>query len=132
MHHKPFKDALTATALLLSATLCFAADNGAVASAAKAGTAKAPVDGSKQSKATPPKVKTVDINNAGKAELKTLPGIGGAEADKIVAGRPYLSKADLVTDNVLPRDVYEKIKGRVIVKRNKDTDAKLENLRKAR
>ena len=64
--------------------------------------------------------------------MKTLPGIGGAEADKIVAGRPYLSKADLVTDNVLPRDVYEKIKGRVIVKRNKDTDAKLENLRKAR
>lgn len=131
MHHKLFKSALTATALLLSANLCFAADNAAAASATKAVSEQATVQG-KQSKARPAKVKTVDINNAGKAELKTLPGIGGAQADKIIAGRPYLSKADLVTDNILPGAVYEAIKGRVTVGRNKNTDAKIEKLRKAR
>jgi len=50
--------------------------------------------------------KLVNINDASRAELKSLPGIGDAEAEKIVAGRPYLSKADLVTKNVLATGVY--------------------------
>lgn len=41
------------------------------------------------------KIKLVDINSAGKKELKTLPGIGDTDADKIIAGRPYGSKAHL-------------------------------------
>lgn len=62
--------------------------------------------------AVPPKL--VDINRAGKAELKTLPGIGDAEADKIIAGRPYLSKADLVTKGLIPAGIYQSNRHRMI------------------
>jgi DNA uptake protein ComE-like DNA-binding protein len=53
-----------------------------------------------------PKVKLVDINAASKAALKKLPGITDADADKIVANRPYGSKAWLVTHNVIPEKTY--------------------------
>ena len=56
----------------------------------------------------------IDINRATRAQLKGLPGIGDAEADRIVAGRPYLSKADLVSNKVLPAGVYLSIKNRVV------------------
>jgi competence protein ComEA len=58
----------------------------------------------------------VDINSASKAELKTLPGIDDALATKIIAGRPYLSKAFLLTHHVIPVRVYEKIRRQIIAK----------------
>jgi DNA uptake protein ComE-like DNA-binding protein len=59
-------------------------------------------------------IKLVDINSASRQELKTLPGIGDAEADKIIAGRPYLTKVDLVTKNVLPQGPYVSLKDRIV------------------
>lgn len=56
----------------------------------------------------------IDINSASKAQLKTLAGIGDAEADKIVAGRPYNSKADLVTRNLIPAGVYQSNRHKMI------------------
>ncbi len=56
----------------------------------------------------------IDINGASLDQLKTLPGIGDAEAKRIVAGRPYLSKASLVTEHVLPAGVYQAIRHRII------------------
>jgi DNA uptake protein ComE-like DNA-binding protein len=56
----------------------------------------------------------IDINSASRARLKTLPGIGTAEAERIVAGRPYLSKASLVTDRIIPAGVYQEIRHRII------------------
>jgi DNA uptake protein ComE-like DNA-binding protein len=61
-------------------------------------------------------VKLVDINSASRAELKTLPGIGDAEADRIIKARPYLSKAELVTKNVMPEGVYVALKKQIIAK----------------
>jgi competence protein ComEA len=58
--------------------------------------------------------KLVDINSASKAELKTLQGIGDAEAEKIIAGRPYLSKADLVTKGLIPAGIYQSNRHRII------------------
>jgi DNA uptake protein ComE-like DNA-binding protein len=61
-------------------------------------------------------LKGVDINSASKAELKALPGIDDARADKIISGRPYLSKAFLVTRNIIPAGVYQSIKNRIIAR----------------
>jgi DNA uptake protein ComE-like DNA-binding protein len=76
-------------------------------------------------------VKLIDINSASRAQLKTLPGIGDAEADKIVAGRPYLSKARLVTEAGLPVGIYLTIKNQIVAMQNKETRAKLKALAKA-
>lgn len=58
--------------------------------------------------------KRVDINSASRAELKTLPGIGDTEADRIIAARPYPSKAKLLADKVLPDDKYMALSGRIV------------------
>ena len=56
----------------------------------------------------------VDINSAGRKELMTLPGIGRAEADKIIAHRPYLSKTELVTKGVLATGPYLSLRYQVV------------------
>ena len=59
----------------------------------------------------------VDINSASQADLQTLSGIGPARAKAIVAGRPYNGKDDLVKKNVIPSNVYEGIKDKIIAKK---------------
>lgn len=61
------------------------------------------------------KARVININSASRDDLKTLPGIGDAEADRIVAGRPFASKAHLVTKNVLPEGVFLSIRHSVTV-----------------
>lgn len=61
----------------------------------------------------------LDINTATEKELEGLPGIGDAYAAKIIAGRPYKSKAELTQKGVIPAATYEKIKNRVIAKQPK-------------
>jgi DNA uptake protein ComE-like DNA-binding protein len=56
----------------------------------------------------------VDLNSASRAELKTLPGIGDAEARKIIAGRPWRTKADLVTKGVIGEGRYVAIRNRIV------------------
>lgn len=59
--------------------------------------------------------KPVDINTASRAQLKTLPGIGDAEAAKIMAARPYLTKTGLVEKKVLSLEAYDALRDRVVV-----------------
>jgi DNA uptake protein ComE-like DNA-binding protein len=69
----------------------------------------------------PAKSKLVDINNAGKDELKALPGISDALADKIIAGRPYGSKADLVSHGILLGGPYQTIRKSLSVGKPKNS-----------
>jgi len=56
----------------------------------------------------------VDLNSATRKELMTLPGVDAALAGRIIASRPYLSKTDLVTKDVLPVGPFLSLKHLVV------------------
>lgn len=123
MKYRHIPVVLTTAVLLLSASLSFATEN----VADETGDASSKPKVSKKStaarrseiaaqRAEVAKIKPVDINSATSEELKKLPGIGDAEAAKIIAGRPYGSKAWLVTKNIIDGGLFEGIKKLIIAR----------------
>lgn len=104
---------LMALAFVLTTTVSFAAD-------IKVTTPAIPSVPAVEKKAvTAPEMEMIDINSATEAELKAIPGIGDAYAKKIVSGRPFSNKSQLLSKKIIPKGVYDKIKDMIIVKQAK-------------
>ena len=61
----------------------------------------------------------LDINTATADQLKALPGMGAAYAERVIAGRPYTAKNQLATRGILPKDEYERIREMIVAHRSK-------------
>ena len=86
--------------------------------------AAAPAAAAPAAAAATPAAAPMDINSATAKQLATLDGIGDARSAAIVKGRPYKGKDELVEKKIIPQDVYDKIKEKIIAKQAPAKDAK--------
>ena len=94
---------ITVLALVLCAGIAYSQDNAAKTS-------------KKTAAASTPAADLLDINSATKDQLAALPGIGDVYSQKIIDGRPYKAKNELVRKKVIPQATYNKIKTMIIAK----------------
>ena len=78
-----------------------------------------PVYAQSPTPAAPTAENRLDLNTATADQLKAIKGIGPAWSKKIIAGRPYKRKDELVSRGIMPQGVYDKIKDVIIARQPK-------------
>ena len=99
---------------LVSCALPLAAQTSAKPATTAKPTAKPTVAAQKPAVEKTAATKLLDLNSASKADLEALPGIGEKYSQKIIAGRPYQRKDQLVSKKIIPQATYDKIKDQLI------------------
>ena len=105
---KPRRVVSTLLALVVGLVLAGPVNSYAAQTSAKAKTSK--------TSTTKAAAKAVDINSASKEDLMAIPAIGDAYAQKIIDGRPYSNKSQLVSKKIVPSATYAKIKSHIVAK----------------
>ena len=116
MSHRLIRRMLAVSLLIVSLSVVALAQTKAPAAGKASDAGKAAGKAAASAKAEP-----LDINSASKADLMKLPGIGDAISQKIVDGRPYRAKNELVQKKILSEAAYAKISDLLIAKQGTAT-----------
>ena len=66
---------------------------------------------------TAPLAGPLDLNTATPTQLRALPGMGDAYVKRILEGRPYTAKNQLITRGILPQNAYDRIREFIVAHR---------------
>jgi DNA uptake protein ComE-like DNA-binding protein len=114
------KNLLTQILLSFLALALLASTSPAQSTESTKGTQPAATPKTTKTKISAKKAALVDINSASKEEVDALPGIGDTLAQKIIDGRPYRSKRELLTRKIVSKSEYEKIRDQIVARQKKE------------